>query len=173
MRSIRYAVAASLDGYIAGPRGESDWIPMDPEVDFRAIASRYDTLLMGRRTYEVARQGPGGGSMPGMKTIVVSRTLRPDDHPSITIIGQNLAEAIGRLRAAPGKDIWLFGGGALFASLLALGQVDAVEVAVVPILLGGGLPLLPPGTERMKLKLVSHKVYNTTGIVALEYQVRH
>src|SRR5215471_15476340 len=101
MRRIRYAVAMSLDGYLAGPNGEYDWILMDPEIDFAAIYSRYDTLLMGRRTFEVAASGGGGGSMDGMKVVVVSRTLRPQDHPGVTIISENLKESLTRLREQP------------------------------------------------------------------------
>ncbi len=61
MRTIRYAVAMSVDGYMAGPNGEADWIGLDPEVDFAAIWAQFDTLLMGRRTYEVARKRLRGG----------------------------------------------------------------------------------------------------------------
>ncbi len=74
------------------------------------------------------------------------------------------------LRAEPGKDIWLFGGGSLFRSLLDAGLVDTVEVAIMPVLLGGGIPLLPPPAKQTKLKLTGHKVYKT-GIVSLEYSV--
>src|SRR5262245_59119925 len=119
MRRVCYAVAMSLDGYVAGPNGEADWIIMDPEFDFRSLMSRFDTVLMGRKTFEVARAHGGGAAMPGTKSIVVSRTLRPQDHPDVAIIGDNLNESVGRLRAEPGKDIWLFGGGELFRSLLA------------------------------------------------------
>jgi len=90
MRRIRYSVAMSLDGYIAGPNGESDWILMDPEIDFGALMNSFDTILMGRRTFEAAQSGGGGGSMQGMKAIVVSRTLRQEDYPDITIIGEDL-----------------------------------------------------------------------------------
>ena len=72
MRRIRYAVAMSLDAYVAGPNGESDWIIMDPEIDFGELFDSFDTILMGRRTFEVVRAQGGGGAMPGMKTVVVS-----------------------------------------------------------------------------------------------------
>ena len=143
MRRICYQVAMSLDGYIAGPNGEYDWIIMDPEIDFAALFNRFDTLLMGRQTFVASQQQHGSGPAFGMKTIVVSHTLRPEDYPDVTIISENLSEKLMRLRAEPGKDIWLFGGGSLFRSLLDLGLVDVVEVAVIPVLLGKGVPFLP------------------------------
>ena len=170
MRRICYSVAMSLDGYIAGPNGEADWIVMDPEIDFGAIFARFDTLLMGRRTFEVA-QSQGSGTMPGVTAVVVSRTLQPNDHPGVTIIANDLPTELSRLRERPGKDIWLFGGGSLFASLLEIGQVDTIEVAVIPVLLGGGVPLLTEVSVRTKLQLVGSRVYKQTGIVNLEYAV--
>src|SRR5262245_59215177 len=172
VRRIRYAVATSLDGYIAGPKGEADWIIMDPDIDFRAIYAQFDTVLIGRRTFEGMAGGKKkkAGAMPGMKTFVFSRTLRQRDYPNVTIVGEGAGEAAAALRAESGKDIWLFCGGLLFRSLLDAGLVDSVEVAVVPVLLGDGVPLLPPPARRAKLKLTGHKVYKT-GIVSLEYTV--
>jgi dihydrofolate reductase len=170
MRRIRYAVAMSLDAYIAGPNGEIDWIIMDPEIDFGELFASFDTMLMGRRTFEVVMTRGEAGLMPGMKTVVVSRTLHREDHPGITIVADQVEETLARLRAAPGKDIWLFGGGSLFRSLLDARLVDTIEVAVVPVLLGGGVPLLPPPADRAKLRLVSSKAHKT-GVVALEYAV--
>jgi dihydrofolate reductase len=172
MKRIRYSVAMSLDGYIAGPNGESDWILMDPEIDFGALMNSFDTILMGRRTFE-ATQGYGGGGMPGMKVFVASRTLRQEDHPQVTILGDNLEETLSKLRSEPGKDIWLFGGGSLFRSLLDAGLVDAVEVAVIPVLLGGGVPLLPPPANRARLKLTGTRTYKKTGTLSLEYSVEN
>lgn len=170
MRRVRYSVAMSLDGYIAGPKGEADWIIMDPEIDFGALFAQFDTFLMGRRTFEPMAQAQRGET-PGVKSFVFSRTLRQEDYPGVTIIADGVEETVAALRAEPGKDIWLFGGGSLFRSLLSAGLVDTVEVAIMPVLLGEGTPLLPPPAMQTKLKLTGHKVYST-GIVSLEYTVQ-
>jgi dihydrofolate reductase len=171
MRRIRYAVAMSLDGYIAGPKDEADWIVVNPEIDFGALFQQFDTFLIGRRTFEMMARA-GQAETPGMKTVVFSRTLRQQDYPGVKVVAGKLEETVKALRAEPGKDIWLFGGGSLFRSLLDSGLVDTVEVAIVPVLLGGGIPLLPHPAKRTTLKLASHKVYKT-GVVSLEYTVQY
>jgi dihydrofolate reductase len=170
MRKVRYSVAMSLDGYIAGPQGESDWIVIDPDIDFNAIFTAFDTVLMGRKTYEVTKQPGSDGGMPGMQSYVFSRTLQPADCPGM-ILSDNPKETIHDLKSKAGKDLWLFGGGSLFRSLLELGLVDSVEVAIIPVLLGGGTSLLPPPAKLATLKLVSQRVYEKTGTVTLEYAV--
>ena len=170
MRRVRYAVAASLDGYIAGPKGEADWVITNPEMDFRAVFEQFDTFLVGRRTFETMVRA-GRGETPGMKTFVFSRTLRQQDYPGVTMVADGMEETVAALRAESGKDIWLFGGGSLFRSLLDAELVDTVEVAIMPVLLGDGIPLLPPPIKQAKLKLTGHKVYKA-GIVSLEYTVR-
>jgi len=107
-----------------------------------------------------------------METIVFSRTLRPQDFPGITITADPPEAVIADIRSKPGKDICLFGGGSLFRSVLEARLVDAVEVAVIPVLLGGGIPLLPPPAGRAKLRLVGNKIF-TTGIVLLEYAIEY
>src|SRR4051794_31569582 len=140
MRLVWYSVAMSLDGFIATPDGGYSWIPDEPTIDWETFLSRFDTLLMGRRTYEGSLTGP---QIPNMRKVVVSRTLQAADHPSVTIISDKVAEAVEELRRTEGKHIWLFGGGELFRNLLQVGLVDRVEVAVAPVLLGCGIPLLP------------------------------
>ncbi|HEX9730009.1 MAG TPA: dihydrofolate reductase family protein [Gemmatimonadales bacterium] len=168
MRRVRFSVAISLDGYIAGPNGENDWIVVDPDIDFGALMGAFDTVLLGRKTYEATREH-GGGGMPGMQATVFSRTLREDDCPGVRL-SSSPEETVTALRRAPGKDIWLFGGGELLRSMLALRLVDSVEVAVIPVLLGGGIPLLAHPAKQVKLKLAHHRLYPKTGTVSLEYE---
>jgi dihydrofolate reductase len=172
MRRLRYGVAMSLDGYIAGPNGEADWILMDPEVDFAAMFSEYDTLLMGRGTFRTAETMGGGAAFGGLKGVVVSRTLAPENHLGVSIIADDVKQRVLAMKAEPGKDIWLFGGGQLFRSLLDEGVVDTVEVSIIPVLLGGGIPLLPSPAPRATLTLTSHRVYAKTGTVSLVYDVK-
>ena len=170
MRTVRYSVAMSLDGYIAGAAGEYDWIPTDPAIDFEAFFAEIDIVLMGRRTFEVALEQGTGGLLPGKRTYVFSHTLRPEDHPDATIVAQDAASVVAALRAEEGKDIWLMGGGLLFASLLEASLVDTVEVGVVPILLGSGIPFLPGAPASVRLELTGSETF-PSGIVLLEYEV--
>jgi dihydrofolate reductase len=167
MRHVRYSVAMSLDGYIAGPNGESDWIVMDPDIDFSAMLRAFDTIVMGRKTFQVIT-ARGDTGMPGMEVYVFSRTLMQSDCPDVTV-SDSPEDTIRELQSEPGKDIWLFGGGSMFRSMLALNLVDSIEIAIVPVLLGGGLPLLPHPAQSTKLALVQHKVLEKTGTVWLEY----
>ena len=168
-RLLRYQVATSLDGFIAGPNGEYDWITDDPTLDMEALVRQFDTLLMGRLTYELAlSQGSMLKSM-GMPVVVVSTTLDPLKHPDATILSTDVANSVAQLKRQPGKDIWLFGGGALFRTMLDAGLVDRVEFAVSPILLGSGVPVLPPG-RRCTLRLAKSESL-PSGMLILTYEV--
>jgi dihydrofolate reductase len=169
-RRLRYQVAVSLDGFIAGPNGEYDWIVMDPAIDFAALFKEFDTAVMGRKTYEVVTAQGGHGAMPGLDVVVFSRTLPAAAHRGVRISNDDPGEVVSALKAKPGRDIWLYGGGALFRSLLDAGLVDTVEVAVIPVLLGAGVPLLPPGAATT-LVLADQKTLPLSGIVALSYSV--
>lgn len=168
MRKIRYQMACSLDGYIAGPNGDTDWIVQEETIDFGELFDQFDTLLMGRRTYEDTLERTDG--FWGKRVLVFSRTLRQEDQPDVTIVSEDIERTIADLRARSGKDIWLFGGGVLFRSLLDLGCVDTVEPAVMPVLVGGGRPLLADPAVRTRLRLTGHRVF-PSGIVWLEYAV--
>jgi dihydrofolate reductase len=169
MRRLRYSVAMSLDGFIAGPNGESDWMVADPELDYAAIHAQFDTLLMGWRTCEIARVRAAQWPDLGHRWVVVSRTLKPEDHRGVIILSSGVAEAVAALKAQPGKDIWLCGGGVLFRALLDAGLVDAVEVVLMPAMLGRGTPLLAEGRRR-SLCLEESKAL-PSGIAMLSYSV--
>lgn len=170
MRRIRYSCAMSLDGYLAGTNDEFDWIVIDPDIDFNELSEQFDTYLLGRRTFEVTA-GQDSPVPPGSRTFVFSRTLCQGDYNNVTIIGENWKEVVQSLLEESGKDIWLFGGGSLFRSLCEEGLVDTVEVAIVPILLGGGVPLVAELSRRIELTLTEQRTYEKTGTVSLVYEV--
>lgn len=160
----------TLDGFIAGVHGEYDWIVMDPAIDFAALYKTFDTVIMGRKTYDVVLAQGGDGRMPGLDVIVFSRTLPAAHHPGLAIVHDDPGRVVAALKDKPGRDIWLFGGGLLFRLLLDARLVDTVEVSVMPVLLGSGIPLLPPGPSS-KLVLSDHRVLPKSGIVTLSYSV--
>ena len=171
MRLVKFSGAMSLDGYIAGPSGEFDWIVIDPDVDLSEHMAQFDTFLIGRKTFEAMRQmGNDGQSMPGAQNIVFSRTLSPADYPEV-VMSNDAVRFVNELRTKPGKDIALFGGGELFRALLGAGLVDRVEIGLIPVLLGGGIPLLPPPAARTSLKLRKQRLYRKTGTMFLEYEI--
>ena len=171
-RQLRYHVAMSLDGIIARPNGDYDWLVADPAIDFAALYRQFDTAVMGRKTYEVMTAQGGDGAIPGLDVIVFSRTLPASERPGVRIVNDEPSDVVKALKAQPGGDIWLFGGGALFRSLLDAGLVDTVEVAVMPVLLGEGIPLLPAGASTTSLVLTDQKTLPASGIIALAYSVQ-
>jgi dihydrofolate reductase len=130
---------------------------------------------MGRHTFNSMRAmggGEAGGLFEGLKIVVASRTLDQRDFQGVSIVSGNLSQAVTALKGEPGKDIWLSGGGDLFRSLLDLDLVDTIEVAVIPVVLGQGIPLLPSPARQATLTLTSHRIYGKTGTVSLAYDVR-
>ncbi len=140
-------------------------------MDMSGFMERFDTYLVGRKFFEqMQRMEDAPPSPSDVREIVFSRTLDPADHPEINLETEAV-RVVKELREQPGKDICLFGGGELFRSLLDTGLVDRVGVAIIPILLGGGIPLLPSPADCARLKLLSHKPYEKSGIAVLEYEV--
>lgn len=172
-RRLRYQVAMSLDGYIAAEDGTYDWILDDETIDFSELFSQFDTLIMGRLTFEIVERnegelGPDG--FYGKDVYVFSRTLSDTGHPRVHVVQGDVANTMRQLKAKPGKDIWLFGGGNLARQCFDAGLVDTVEVAVMPVMIGTGIPILPRGT-RVSLSLTGQRSY-ASGIVMLEYDVK-
>jgi dihydrofolate reductase len=170
-RRLRYQVAVSLDGFIAGPNGEYDWIVPDPAIDFAALYRGFDTAVMGRKTFELVKEQSGEEAIPDMEVFAFSRTLPSQTLKGVRLLQNDPREIVRALKAKKGKDIWLFGGGVLFRTLLDAGLVDTVELAVMPVLLGAGIPVLPPGAMA-KLVLSDYKILRKSGIVVLAYKVK-
>lgn len=170
MQQLRYSVAASLDGYIAGMDGEFDWIVVDPDIDFAAMYAGYGGLVMGRRSYEVF-VSTGGAEGPALPTYVYSRTLPEGERDGVTFARDAVSHVRALKAAGEGKPLLLWGGGELFRQLAEAGLVDGIDVAIIPILLGGGIPLLPTPGPRLRLRLRTHRLYSKTGTLYLEYDV--
>ncbi len=168
MRKIVAGFASSLDGYIEGPNGEADWITIDDEIDFAEMMARYDTYFYGRKSYEVIAKMNSKPS-PKIKNYVFSSTLQ-SVNPGYDLIKDNIKENVLRIKNEPGKDIAVWGGASLLASLLDLKLVDEISVAVIPVMLGSGKPMVEILKEKIKLTLVSSRTYKN-GTVALTYNV--
>ena len=137
---------------------------MDPEIDFPALWSQFDTLLMGRRTYEAAIRRLGRAVFAEKTTFVLSKQLEPKDHPGVTIVSGLSRPWLQALKGQEGKDIWLMGGGELFRKLLDFGEVDSLSITTVPVILGAGTPLMSPPYAPTKLALIGHRVYKSGNI---------
>ena len=169
MRKLRYNVAMTLDGFIADPNGGYDWIIMDPAIDFAALFSEFDTFVMGRKTFDVSAQTEFMSMFGGKDVIVFSRTVKASPHPGIRFVDTDPVATVRALKSKAGKDIWLFGGGETFRTLADAGLVDTVEVAVMPVLLAEGLPVLPAGGRITGMKLTSCEALPNSGIVMMRY----
>ncbi|RYY96619.1 MAG: dihydrofolate reductase [Chitinophagaceae bacterium] len=170
MRSIILNLAVSLDGYIEGPNGEYDWCLTDQDYGLNELLQRVDAWFIGRRSYELMCTMPDNGGLPRMKEYVFSNSLT-EVREGARLVRGDIAAEVARIRREPGKDIWLFGGAALTASLLQLGLVDEFQLAVHPLLLGGGKPLFQEAADRTQLELTGTQAYDS-GLVVLRYRVK-
>ncbi|HEX9763737.1 MAG TPA: dihydrofolate reductase family protein [Candidatus Acidoferrales bacterium] len=177
MRKVKYGVGVSLDGYIAAPDGSVDWLnratrhAKGEDFGMGAFFKSIDTVLMGRKTYEIAlKMGMGGGGYPKMKNYVFSRTLPPGERGGVEYVSGDPAELMARIKSQPGKDIWLCGGGELASEFLKAGALDEVILGIAPVLLGAGRLTFPPGFLETEVELVECKQYKG-GVVGLTYRV--
>jgi dihydrofolate reductase len=169
-RRLRYNFAASLDGFIADPTGGYDWIVEDASIDFQSLFSEFDTLVMGRKTWEVTQSTEFVPMLDGKQIVVFSRGAAPANAagPGVTLTSRDPVATVRDLKAAPGKDIWMFGGGELCRVLADAGLLDTVEVALMPVLLCEGIPLIAPGRRFEGLSLLACERL-PSGIVMLRY----
>jgi dihydrofolate reductase len=174
MRKVVYGGACSLDGFFTGPSGELDWLHFSTDVQkemARTWASA-DTILFGRKTWEGAVTQGGGGTMPGMRGYVFSRTLASIPDGSVELVREDAGAFVRALKAQPGKDIVVMSGGNLARSLLEAGVIDEIGLNVHPVLLGGGAPAFLSGASRVPLELGECRTLDG-GCVLLTYRVRH
>lgn len=169
MRKIVLSVAVSLDGFIEDANGAYDWCFTDQDYGLSDFVRSIDAILMGRKSYEEAMKFEGQNPWQGIKTYVFSNTLEnvPEGYE---IVSGDVISAVNSLKQTEGKNIWLFGGAQLTASLMEAGLVDEVGLAVHPILLGSGKPLFSNINDRVKLELTNSKTYDT-GLVFLTYTI--
>lgn len=149
-------IAMSLDGKIARADGSFDWLERYPpqEFGFDALMAGIDAILMGRDTYEVVR---GFGEWPygGKATIVMTHRPLVDPPPAVEARSGDLAMVAAELEARGYRRVWIEGGAQVIRGMIAAGKLDVLEMAIVPIVLGDGIPLIAPGTPELKLTLVS------------------
>jgi dihydrofolate reductase len=170
MRKIILNLAISLDGFIEGPNGEYDWCFTDQDYGLTDFIKRVDTIFTGRKTYEMMeKMGANPTGFPKMKEYVFSTTLASVKEDAV-LINKNIKEQVAAIKTEKGKDIWLFGGAGLTESLLNLGLVDEMQLAVHPIILGSGKPLCSGIKERTNLELLYTKSY-PTGLIAVHYKI--
>lgn len=172
MKKLILSLAVSLDGFIEGPNGEYDWCFTDQDYGMSDFFKRIDSCFLGRKSYELALS-MGDQTMPGfpkLKEYVFSNTLK-EAKKDVVIVSGDIGKEVEKIKKEQGKDIWLFGGANLTASLMNLGLVDEIGLAVHPILLGGGKPLFNDIKERVHLSLTDMKTYST-GLVSLVYNVK-
>ena len=172
MRKVVLQLAVSLDGYIEGPNGEFDWCFTDQDYGMSGFFKRIDSTFMGRKTYELALsmedEAPAG--FPKFKEYVFSNTLAEVKNGVILING-DIKKKVEKIKKEKGKDIWMFGGANLTASLMNLGLIDELWLAVHPILLGSGKPLFSGIKDRIHLELTNSETYSS-GLVSLKYSLK-
>jgi dihydrofolate reductase len=173
MRTLLYGAACSLDGFIAAPNDEVDWLQWSDDVAAisKTVWDRVDTVLMGRKTYDVAVR-MGTRAYPGVNNYVFSRTLAPEAAPEVTVVADDAVAYVRKMKQQPGSGICLLGGGELARSLMDADLVDEVGVNIQPVLLGSGIPLLPASTRKHSLKRVESRRIAGDCVYIL-YRVEH
>jgi dihydrofolate reductase len=176
MRKIIVYIAVSADGYIARPDGDFSWLERPQPKDnygMSEFASSIDTVLWGRKTYEIGLKfgGKNLGMGPKVKNYVFSRNPPAERPEGIDFVDEPVAEFAQRLRPQPGKDIWMMGGGEIIAAFLDAGEIDEFSIHVIPVFIGEGIPLIAPRHRLIQLKLISTKAWED-GVVHLNYAVQ-
>ena len=178
-RRVLLDLAVSLDGFIEGINGETDWCIMDEEMDFLGFLHQIDTIFYGRKSYDLWGNYNPEGSDPGeqemwaaihsKKKYVFSRKQKGTDAKAV-FINDHIFEEVTNIKNQPGKDIWLYGGASLISSFIQAGLVDEFRLSVHPVVLGEGRPLFADIRQRLNLKLVRANTYKS-GVIQLVYHL--
>lgn len=178
-RRVLLDLAVTLDGFVEGKNGEIDWCIMDPEMEFTNFLNRIDTILYGRKSYDLWGEYHASEESEAEKELweliqskekyVFSRTQK-GLHSKAIYINDNILEEVNKLKNMPGKDIWLYGGASLITTFVNLGLVDEFRLSVHPVVLGEGRPLFVDIKKRFNLKLVNSRTFSS-GVVQLIYDI--
>jgi len=178
-RKIIVSIAVSADGYIARPDGDVEWLNRRSRRSDYGMGAFYrtiDTILLGRKTYDWAmayfRKIGKKTGMFDTKVPHLVFTRRPPRRapPGVKFVSEPVKTFAKRLRATPGKHIWMMGGGKMIASFLDAGEIDELIIHVIPVFIGEGIPLVAPRHRDVPVKLISSKKY-PDGVVQLRYEV--
>lgn len=178
-RKVIVYIATSADGYIARPDGDVEWLNRRPRtVDYgmRTFYPTIDTILWGRKTYDwlldyYHKRGRKAGMFDTkVANFVFSRKPVRRATFGVEFVSEPVKAFAQRLRARPGKHIWMMGGGELIASFLDAGEIDEFDIHVIPTLIGEGIPLVAPRHRDVPLRLLSARKY-PDGVVRLRYEV--
>jgi dihydrofolate reductase len=172
MQIILY-IAASLDGYIAGPNGEIDWLSLvdreGEDYGYNEFYQSVDAIVSGSKTYEFASSFPER-PYPGKPTFVFTQRPLKSERDDVVFLSEEVDQAMEKIKAQGYRRVWLLGGGELVCSFLQHGLIDEYIISIIPVLLGGGIPLFPPTSPQQKLKLLSSRQYDS-GLVQVRYRI--
>ncbi|WP_394836557.1 dihydrofolate reductase family protein [Pendulispora rubella] len=173
MRKLSYYIASTVDGFISHADRSLEGFLMegDHAQDFFASLQSYDTVLMGRETYDLGRKFGVTNPYPTMEQYVFSRTLKESPDPAVKVVSENVAGLVRELKNRQGKDIWLCGGADVASQLFTEGLIDEVIVKVNPVLFGSGKTMFSDQVKLTALELVDKKFFNS-GVVVLRYRVK-
>lgn len=178
MKKIILDLAVTLDGFIEGPNGETDWCIMDDDMNFDGFLSSIDTIFYGRVSYDMwGNYQPDKNASPAEKSLwkevhaknkfVFSSQNREDNNA--TFINSDIETKVNEIKKQSGKDIWLYGGAGLIKTFIQLNLIDTYRISVHPIALGSGKPLFEDLKERLELKLLTTNIFKS-GVVQLIYE---
>jgi dihydrofolate reductase len=174
-RKIIVSIATSADGFIARKDGSVDWLNRPRTAGDYGMGEFFksiDTILWGRKTYDMSRAyfEKGSGTYSSKSKNYVFTHNPPATGRNVEFVTEPVETFAPRLRAQAGKDIWIIGGGGLIGSFLDAGEIDEFRIAVIPTLIGEGIPLIEPRHRDVELKLLSSHAYSD-GVVSLHYAV--